>query len=333
MASARISQPGTICSSKTLFLLFSVILLLRVPPRAVSSPIAGARQRQRPAPGPGDRHGGGVDLPLPEQSSGADAQSVLRSLKEQFLRTFNLSGLGPPGLPSAGAREDPPEYMVELYNRFANDRTSMPAANIIRSFKNEDSSPSDVGVGGVRRHPLVFNVSVPHHERIAAAELRLYTLVQTDRRLYAGVDRKVTVYEVDSRGGGDNDNVTEARGDAFSAGAERAALVELASRQVYGTDDGWQAFDLTGAVRRWRKSDGGTTRRLVVHVASITDDGDVRAVAEGDGREGDMTIDTSPREKHKPLLIVFSDDQSADRREDKRELKEMIDHELSLIHI
>lgn len=64
-------------------------------------------------------------------------QSLLESLKEQFLRTFNLSGLGSPSLPPRNTREEPPEYMMELYNRFANDRTSMPTANIIRSFKNE----------------------------------------------------------------------------------------------------------------------------------------------------------------------------------------------------
>lgn len=64
-------------------------------------------------------------------------QSLLESLKEQFLQTFNISGLGPPPLPPGRSREEPPEYMMELYNRFANDRSAMPTANIIRSFKNE----------------------------------------------------------------------------------------------------------------------------------------------------------------------------------------------------
>lgn len=275
-----------------------------------------------------------MDLSLLEQDSNVDVQSVMESLKEQFLRTFNLSGLGPPALPSGSTREEPPEYMMELYNRFANDRTSMPTANIIRSFKNEDSSPSDVSVGGVRRHPLLFNVSVPHHERITAAELRLYTLVQTDRHLYAGVDRKVTIYELESRDGDDNmTDVNTVRGDAFRAGGERVALVELASRQVYGTDNGWEAFDLISAVQRWRKSERGTTHRLEVHIASMATEDDAQVMKE-DGKhesppEGDMKIDTSPEERHKPLLIVFSDDQSSDHREDKHELKEMIDHETS----
>lgn len=194
-----------------------------------------------------------------------------------------------------------------------------------------------MGVGGVRRHPLLFNVSVPHHERITAAELRLYTLVQNDRHLYAGVDRKVTIYELELYVG--EGNVTDGnavRGDGFRSGGERRELLELASRQVYGTDSGWEAFDLTAAVRRWRKSDRGTTHRLEVHVASVANDNDIQGTAEDnkDPAEGDMKIDTSPEEKHKPLLIVFSDDQSSDHRDDKRELNEMIDHETSnvLLH-
>lgn len=261
-------------------------------------------------------------------------QNLLESLKEQFLRTFNLSGLGRPPLPPGSSREEPPEYMMELYNRFANDHTAMPTANIIRSFKNEDSSASVVGVGGVRRHPLLFNVSVPHHECITAAELRLYTLVQTDRHLYAGVDRKVTIYELESHDRDDNmtdDNTM--RGDGFRGEGERIELVELASRQVYGTDNGWEAFDLTAAVQRWRKSDTGTTHRLEVHIASMVNEDTVQGMTEDskdrDPPEGDMKIDTSPEEKHKPLLIVFSDDQSSDHRDDKRELNEMIDHETS----
>ncbi|XP_029366905.1 bone morphogenetic protein 10 [Echeneis naucrates] len=330
MARIWLSQPGTICSAKTLLLLFS-ILLLELPLCGKSSPISSPHRRHRPSPGLGDGHGGVVDTALLEQTSNVDMQSLLDSLKEQFLRTFNLSGQGP-SLLHGNTREEPPEYMMELYNRFANDHTAMPSANIVRSFKNEDSSSSVVAVGGVRRHPLLFNVSVPDHERIAAAELRLYTLVQIDRHLFAGVDRKVTIYELvlcdlDS-------NMTDGntvRGDGFRGGEERIELVELASRQVYGTDNGWEAFDITAAVQRWHNSNHGTTHRLEVHIASLADDNGQGVTEDNKGNpvEGDMKIDNSPWEKHKPLLIVFSDDQSRDHRDDRRELNEMIDHETS----
>lgn len=111
--------------------------------------------------------------------------------------------------------------------------------------------------------------------------------------------------------------------------------MEIASRQVYGVDDGWEAFDLTTTVERWRRSESGTTHRLEVHIASLVPEDSTGSDAEvscSDATpppEGDMQIDTSPEEKHKPLLIVFSNDQSGDDRQDRHELNEMIDHETS----
>lgn len=196
-----------------------------------------------------------------------------------------------------------------------------------------DTNPSVVGVGGVRRHPLLFNVSIPRHELITAAELRLYTLVQTDRHLYAGVDRKVTIYELESQDWpGNMTDVKTVRGDMFQGVQDQTELVELASRQVYGTDNGWEVFDLTNAVQRWRKSEGDTTRRLEVHISSIGDNENAQGTKNSTGKslpEGDMRIENNSEEKHKPLLIVFSDDRSSDHRDDRRELNEMIDHETS----
>lgn len=201
-------------------------------------------------------------------------------------------------------------------------------------FLCSETNPSAVGVGGARRHPLLFNVSIPRHEHITAAELRLYTLVQTDRHLYAGVDRKVTIYEVEPRDwSGNTTNEKTARGDTFHGVQDRTELVELASRQVYGTDNGWEAFDLTNAVQRWRRSEGDTTRRLEVHISSIGDNENVQGTknnsTDKSPPEGDMRIENNSEEKHKPLLIVFSDDRSSDHRDDRRELNEMIDHETS----
>lgn len=136
MASIWGSELGTICTSKIVFLLIC-LLLLQVPLRGHSSPISQTHQRIRPAPGLGDGHGGVVDPSILEQENNVDMQNLLQNLKTQFLRTFNLSGLGPPALPPGSTREEPPEYMMELYNRFANDHSAMPTANIIRSFKNE----------------------------------------------------------------------------------------------------------------------------------------------------------------------------------------------------
>ncbi|XP_004435653.1 PREDICTED: bone morphogenetic protein 10 [Ceratotherium simum simum] len=243
------------------------------------------------------------DMPLFDdvfsEQDGVDFNTLLQSMKNEFLKTLNLSDIPMQDSPKV----DPPEYMLELYNKFATDRTSMPSANIIRSFKNEDLFSQPASFNGLRKYPLFFNVSIPHHEEVIMAELRLYTLVQRDRMMYDGVDRKITIYEV-LEGKGDNEG-------------ERNMLV-LVSGEIYGTNSEWETFDVTDAIRRWQKS-GSSTHQLEVYIESTQDE-------TGDASRGQLEIDTSAQNKHDPLLVVFSDDQSSEK-EGKEELSEMIAHE------
>ncbi|XP_058134681.1 bone morphogenetic protein 10 isoform X3 [Dasypus novemcinctus] len=214
--------------------------------------------------------------------------------------------MGASGRMEGSAKVDPPEYMLELYNKFATDRTSVPSANIIRSFENEDVFSQPTNFHGLRKYPLLFNVSIPHHEEVITAELRLYTLVQRDRMIYEGVDRKITIFEV-----------LENKGDKEG---ERNMLV-LVSGEIFGTNSEWETFDVTDAIRRWQKS-GSPTHQLEVHIESRFEEAE-------DTSRGQLEIDTSARNKHVPLLVVFSDDQSSDK-ERREELNEMIAHEQSL---
>ncbi|XP_004636190.1 bone morphogenetic protein 10 [Octodon degus] len=243
------------------------------------------------------------DMPLFDdvfsEQDGVDFSMLLQSMKDEFLKTLNLSDIPM----QDSAKVDPPEYMLELYNKFATDRTSMPSANIIRSFKNEDLFSQPATFNGLRKYPLLFNVSIPHHEEVVMAELRLYTLVQRDRMIYDGVDRKITIFEVLER---KEDNT-----------GERNMLV-LVSGEIYGTNSEWETFDITDAVRRWQKS-SSSTHQLEVHIESRYDQVE-------DIDRGQLEIDTSGQNKHDPLLVVFSDDQSSDK-EQKEELNEMITHE------
>ncbi|KAJ8781283.1 hypothetical protein J1605_011267 [Eschrichtius robustus] len=242
------------------------------------------------------------DMPLFDdvfsEQDGVDFNTLLQSMKKEFLETLNLSDIPM----QDAAKVDPPEYMLELYNKFATDRTSIPSANIIRSFKNEDLFSQPASFNGLRKYPLLFNVSIPHHEEVIMAELRLYTLVQRDRMIYEGVDRKITIFEV-----------LESKGDGEG---ERSMLV-LVSGEIYGTNSEWETFDVTDAIRHWQKS-GSSTHQLEVHIES-------KHEMEDAGR-GQLEIDTSARNKHVPLLVVFSDDQSSEK-ERKEELNEMIAHE------
>ncbi|KAL4636034.1 bone morphogenetic protein 10 isoform X1 [Arapaima gigas] len=322
MPSAGVSRLGSMCIP---ILLALVSLVVLQPHTCYCGPIT--------APEEPDGRGNFGDPSLLEQDANLDMQGLLETLRGQLLHTFNLTGLGPATQPGA-PRVEPPEYMMELYNRFANDHTAMPSSNIVRSFKNEDSSPHSVGAGGVRKHPLLFNVSIPHHERVITAELRLYTLVQRDRHLYTGIDRKVTIFEIRERQYEPPNGPVrrEPEGTEEKEEEDHLEWVELASRPIYGTDSGWESFDLTAAVLQWHKMEYSTTHRLEVHIASLNsedeagqdearEDENVRTVG------GDMDIDMSSETRHKPLLIVFSDDRSGDHRGDKRELNEMIGHE------
>lgn len=177
------------------------------------------------------------------------------------------------------------------------------AANLISFLFFPDLFSQPASFNGLRKYPLLFNVSIPHHEDIIMAELRLYTLVQRDRLIYEGVDRKITIFEV-------LDSKEDHEG-------ERSMLV-LVSGEIYGTNSEWETFDVTDAIRHWQKS-GFSTHQLEVHIESKHETEDAI------GR-GHLEIDTSARNKHDPLLVVFSDDQSSEK-ERKEELDEMIAHE------
>lgn len=75
---------------------------------------------------------GALDVSLQDQDDNVDIQALLG----QFLYMLNLTEREPKLRPRA-AHLEPPEYMLELYNLYAKDHSTRPAANIARSFKNE----------------------------------------------------------------------------------------------------------------------------------------------------------------------------------------------------
>lgn len=55
--------------------------------------------------------------------------SFLGTMKEEFLRKLNLSDV-----PHEQSKVYPPPFMIELYNKYASDTSSMPRSDVIRSF-------------------------------------------------------------------------------------------------------------------------------------------------------------------------------------------------------
>ncbi|XP_041032047.1 bone morphogenetic protein 10-like [Carcharodon carcharias] len=244
---------------------------------------------------------------VPDEDAGFDFNAFLESMKDEFLRSLNLSDIPA----HDAARVEPPQFMIDLYNKFATDRSSMPSSNIVRSFRNEDTtSIFPVGENQVRRHILVFNISIPRHEEITMAELRLYTFLERDRRMYEGVSRVVTLYDVEEA----DENPPQV--------SPPPQLTLLVSKQIDAKDSGWEAFEVTDAIKRWFRS-GRTTHRLEVHIRNAEEGAPQEVV--------DLDIDPGSANKNVPLLVVFSNDRGHGQRVSGAEMKEMIVHEQEIM--
>ncbi|XP_057674067.1 bone morphogenetic protein 10-like [Corythoichthys intestinalis] len=217
-----------------------------------------------------------------------------------FLSKLNQTGGRQPEQRPLAFPKEPSEYMLELFERFANDRTAMTSANIVRSFKNEDSSSYSETAIGVRTHPLLFNISVPSHEHITVAELRLFTLIQRAQRPFAGRQCKVTIYKVND-GGVWTSTVSKEVGRRDQD--ESSNLEEVVTKHIYAKDKSWVSLDMTRAVVRWRKY-GHSTLKLEVRVTIL---GPEESVTWGEN-EDVIDIERNVEGKHNAVMIVFSDD-------------------------
>lgn len=98
--------------------------------------------------GPGDEHEGGT----------FDLRMFLENMKVDFLRSLNLSGV-----PSQDKTQaEPPQYMIDLYNRYTTDKTSTPASNIVRSFSVEGRVGSTLAPGGWGKDAVVHSCAVQY---------------------------------------------------------------------------------------------------------------------------------------------------------------------------
>ena len=114
------------------------------------------------------------------------------------------------------------------------------AIHTLFTFYDAGPETSSTAMSGntTRKHRLMFNItSVGRDEDIYLAELRLLTLVETDRSLYDGVHRRVTVYELHASSGN-------------STASETAGYHQIASKVIYGRSNDWETFTVTEAVKR-----------------------------------------------------------------------------------
>ncbi|XP_078494710.1 bone morphogenetic protein 10-like [Ciona intestinalis] len=203
-----------------------------------------------------------------------------------------------------------PQFMLDLFERFENDPMTRPSSNIIRSFFNQASSRDQQTYesrfnacnGGVcpRKHLLVFDItSLPRHEHVTMAELRLYKVVERDRIRFVGQDRIVEVVEIEEL---DSPNYRRL----------------LDSKRIIGRSSGWETFYITEAVRRWVKKNV-TSHQLEVSIETISDPLD----------EDMVDIEQHAMVNKEPSLVIFSDDTSHHHRLERlEEAQELINNKV-----
>lgn len=157
----------------------------------------------------------------------------------------------------------------------------------------------------------MFNVSVPRHERIIAAKLHLYMLVHQDPQCNNGVDWKVTVFERQGEGGPSL--------QPFEGGTREDNLTgmqELVVRHGQLKESGWEVFDLTDAVLRWRDLES------MSHWLELQVESENESELQDEDQSASLIsldIEKSVGGKHEPVIIVFSDNEN-----DQDQSKKMI---------
>ncbi|KAM8888875.1 growth/differentiation factor 2 [Synchiropus picturatus] len=228
---------------------------------------------------------------IEEEDMDAKMESLLGTMKENFLRKLNLSDV-----PQEQSKISPPQFMMELYNKYATDSSEIPQSDVIRSFTVQDVTLSETN-GTKSKLRLLFNVSIPSHEKVTAAELQLFFLPDIRSTVISQVfEATVKVYQVQD-------------------GDSKAATLPLDRRGVKGSQSMWVTMDVTAAIRSKRMSGHGVAGfDVVIDQKNCADKGCFNMCLS-------IGLNTSA------ALIVFSDDLGSRRREIKKELREMMIHE------
>nr|XP_034994059.1 growth/differentiation factor 2 [Zootoca vivipara] len=236
------------------------------------------------------------DLGIVDEEAPFDFQAFLENLKADFLRNLNLSEI-----PSQEKmKEEPPQFMIDLYNRYTKDKSSSPISNIVRSFTPEDIASGEMDP--FQKYILLFNVSIPWHEEVTRAELRIHTACQEEAECFSRLQGNVVIYG--SLGG-----------DPW--GEPKDAQSFLVSKEIH--ECGWVTFDMSGTVKRWAKeAKARATSQLQITMESHV---------EREPTCGKPYISVTPESNGLPLLIVFSNDNGNRIKENHRELQEMMAHE------
>uniref|UniRef100_A0A803XKS8 Growth differentiation factor 2 n=1 Tax=Meleagris gallopavo TaxID=9103 RepID=A0A803XKS8_MELGA len=184
-----------------------------------------------------------------EDETHFDFKSFLENMKTDLLRSLNLSRV-----PSQEkTKEEPPQFMIDLYNRYTADKSSIPASNIVRSFSTEDvvslTSPEE---NPFQKHILLFNISIPRYEEITRAELRIFISCHKEVGSPSRLEVNMVIYDV-------------LDGDYWENKENSKSL--LVSHGIQ--ECGWEMFEVSRAVKRWVKADRMKTKNKLEVIIEI----------------------------------------------------------------
>ncbi|XP_062983480.1 growth/differentiation factor 2 [Elgaria multicarinata webbii] len=235
-----------------------------------------------------------------------DFKAFLENLKADLLRNLNLSEI-----PSQEKmKEEPPQFMIDLYNRYTKDKSSSPISNIVRSFSPEDiASLPSIEMNPFQKYTLLFNVSIPWHEEVTRAELRIHIVCQKEAECFSHFQGNVVIYDV-------------LEGNHYEKAKDIKSF--LFSKEIQ--ECGWVIFDVSGTVQRWVK----TEKTKAISQLEIA----LESYVQSDLTCGNLHISVTTDSNHLPLLIVFSNDHGNRIKENHMELQEMMVHEQeSVLHL
>ncbi|KAG9468490.1 hypothetical protein GDO78_022641 [Eleutherodactylus coqui] len=231
------------------------------------------------------------DRTHPEEEVEDVLSSLTGTMKEHLKENLNLTGV----LFQEKSTMKLPQYMIDLYHHYADDRTSMPVSNIIRGFNVEDILSSSSKENLLQSYILLFNVTIPQHEEVTKAELRL-SLGDSGLCHLSLFD---VIHTKPSRNLKDSNSF-------------------LASKDIEGDES--VTIDITKAIKRWIKSKV-QLNKLEVFLQ-------MKAPSEMFFKTQKFALDS--HSSHPPILVIFSDDQSENIvKENPMDLAQMMIYEQS----
>ncbi|XP_061490557.1 dorsalin-1-like [Rhineura floridana] len=154
-----------------------------------------------------------------------------------------------------------------------------------------------------QKYMLLFNASIPWHEEVTRAELRIHTVCQKAAECFSPLQGNMLIYD-----GGLEGNHWE---------KPKSVKSFLVSKEIH--ECGWLIFDVSGTVKRWIKAEKTRTASQLEMTVENHIQSDLAC--------GKLKISITPDSHHLPLLIVFSNDNHNRIKENHRDRQEMTAHE------